>query len=264
MIENTAALEKAMNLPDGTITNAIASEENVSIEIPEMVIKTDDIIVRTLDQEEIFKTNLRTAGAEKATKDLAREMGYKESTRSLKSLLDQHGTSVLEGANKEPNETIKNLEADKLKLQNNITGLQTDLDESKLSFKKQIDSSNLNSQLLAGIKGEFVVPKEKVLTLIQPDIDAQLSDSGAVQFLKNGEVLKNKTTLAPLTIDEVIPDLTTQYLKKATGGNGGSDGTGKGKAGSMEAFLEEWDGKPVEDMNREMIKRIDLGTLKQK
>lgn len=262
MIENVAALEKAMDLPDGTIKDAIANEQNVTIEIPEMVVKTDDIIVRTLDQEETFKTNLRTAGAEKAVKDLARDMGYKESTRNLKSLLDQHGTSVLEGANKEPNETIKGLEADKVKLQENITGIQADLDESKLSFKKQADSSNVKGQLLNGIVGSFDVSKEMVLRMIMPDIDPRLTDKGAVQFLKDGEVLKNKTTLADLTIGEVLPEFYTPLLKKASGGAGGGDGTGTAKPGSMDAFLEETKDMGAEDRNIEMNKRISNKTLK--
>lgn len=268
-IENIKELESSMKLEEGTIQKAIDSEESVKIELQEgLVIRTaeDDATFMNNKQAE-FKTEFHTAGREIAIKEKARELGLElPKGKNMDSFTEAIVAKTLEDAKVEPNKRIEELEGDKKKLVGNLESLQGDFDAAKNKFNIESQQRQVDTTLLSNIKGDLTQPAEDLLILFKAKHSSKLSESGALEISKGGDVMKNPTTLAPLTPKEVMGEFLTQYIKKPQGGAGGDDATGAGAKGSMEAFQKEMTDSGVrigsEKFVQEMQKRLANKTLK--
>lgn len=260
-IKNVGAIESAFKLEPGSLQKAIDNEEEVDVTIPELTI-------RTLEEDDTrtgnLKTQYHTAGMEIAIKTARDEMGLEFQGKTMANFADAVSKKALEGANIEPNKKIQELEADKLKLQENITGLEGVISEKDTLFKKETQKRTIDNLIEKNITGELSLPKSDVSTLFKSKYDVSLDETDKLVISKGGEVLKNKTTLSNLGIDEVMKDFLPNYTKKVQGGAAGGDETG-GKAGSMEAFNKEMEAQGnnigSQPYNEELNKRIREKTL---
>ncbi|MGR3221307.1 MAG: hypothetical protein ACUZ8H_16040 [Candidatus Anammoxibacter sp.] len=264
MIKNITDLEKSLKLKEGTLTEAIKSEDEVEVPISELVI-------RTKEEEESRNTNLksesRTVGIEMAVKKVRTDLGLEFTGKTAENLAEAVKIKTLEDAKIEPDKKILDLEKDKADLQKNIVGLGQDLEKQKSLFVAEKNTRKIDEQILKSINKETTIPKANILTLFKAEYGTALNDKEVVEISKHGEVLKDKTTLNTKSIDEIMTDYLTPYLKKAGGGAGeGDDPKNKGKAGTMEAFIETQEklgNKPgTEKFNREMQSAISDKTLK--
>lgn len=264
MIKNILDLEKSLKLKEGTLTEAISSEEEVEVSIPELVI-------RTPEEDELRSNNLksesRTVGMEMAVKKVRTDMALEFTGKTVENLAEAVRLKTIEDSKIEPDKKILGLEKDKSELQKNLTTMGEELENQKNLFVQEKNTRRIDEQILEAIDKDTTIPKANILTLYKAEHATALNDKGLVESSKNGDVLKDATTLNPKTLSEVMVDYLAPYLKKATGGAGEHDDVqNKGKAGTMEAFIENQEklgNKPgTEKFNLEMGKALEAKTLK--
>jgi hypothetical protein len=246
-IENIKDLEASLKLKEGTITEALESEDKVKIEIPELKIFTPEE-----DEERInnMKGEFKSAGEEIAVKELKREHNLEFEGKSAAKLFEhlQSGqetaiTKALSDAGKEPDAKITELNADKEKLQAKITEQESAFTSLQSDFTNHKNTSAINGQIQSAFGDtKTAAPMDVVLNTFTSQFQAEVVE-GKTVYRQNGEVLKNDLQ-TPLTTAEVVERFKTAEANKwvfpvVEGGNGGGDDTQKGKAGSMQAFEKE-------------------------
>jgi hypothetical protein len=260
------------------VSKAIEAGE-LKIETPDLQIlkKSDENVIFSKDKFEEFKTNLsneeynkgKTNGQEMQIKEAREKHGLDFQGKTMENFAEAFKTKILDEAKVEPNETIKALEADKAKLQENFTTLQTDFDTYKSGVTEKetriLKDSTIRS--LMPEKGLIVDNDIAMLALKnKAGIDISFEDNKPVLTVK-GEVLKDQA-LNPIKdpkpiIEEKLKELN--LMEKASGGAGGGDDTNNSSPGSYEAFVEEMKAKGIEEnaqkFSIEMNKRIANKTL---
>lgn len=262
-IENLKELESSLKLKEGTLTAAIENEEAVKINI-------ESLLIRTIEEDETrtanLKTEYHTAGREIAIKTAREDYGLDFQGKNMENLMSAIKTKVLAEANVEPSAKIKELTADNEALKLNITGLQTEVNDSKLLFAKQTTQRSIDNMIHGAIQGDLTISKDDAALLFKNKFGTELNEGGKLLISQNGEVMKNQTTLDPVGITDVMSNFLSTYTKKVEGGAGGGDQTGGGKEGTMEAFNKEMVNAGItigsEPYNQESSKRIMAGTLK--
>jgi len=91
-IENMTEMETVLGLAEGTLQEAIASDDATKIEIPQgKFIDTDTHVIRTKEDQDTFLKNTREeakkAGLEQAIKEMRNELGYSFEGKTLKSCI---------------------------------------------------------------------------------------------------------------------------------------------------------------------------------
>jgi hypothetical protein len=255
MIENINEVEALLKMPEGTLKSALESSESVKIEMPK-------VIVRTPDEDEAFKENLRKAGAEITAKKQAELLGLNlnsDDKRDINKVFEAFKAKTLEGVNIEPNEKVKGLEADKAKLLENYTTLEGQFNEFKSNAKSKLNSVLIDTKIDSSITGDLILPKDDVKALFKSKYQVELDENGIEVVKKDGEILKNQTTLNPYTLKDIMGQFLPTYAKKPEGGSGAGDNSGAAK-GTMDAFNKEMTEKGVNigssAYNQEMSKRI--------
>lgn len=262
-IENLTDLEKSLKLDEGTLSKALQSETPVKIELPQLV-------VRTKDEEDTFienlKTNHFTAAQEILIKNTKRDLGLDFEGKNINKLIEVVKAKALEEAKIEPDKKVQELAADKAKLQQNIQELESKFQAKEKEFIFKENERKVNDALLSSMNFETAIPTNDVLTLFKSNFQTDL-EGDKVVIKKNGEVLKNPTTLSPLSPNEVLAEFAKPYLKTAviTGGGGKKDEPG-GKLNSYEAFEKSMTDQNIKPGSAEFIQKMQeamkSGTLK--
>jgi hypothetical protein len=219
-----------------------AQEEKKPIEIS----IEGDFIVREKTEEESFVANLKneakTAGLEIAIKETRNALGLDFQGKTMENLIKAVQDKAIEDAKIEPEEKVKNLMKDVETLKGTIQTLTTEKTTLEGSFKTFKQESTVNSTLQTLIPDNILLPKEDMLLIVKNKLGFELDESNRLLVKKNGEVLKNQTTLDPIAPQEAIKsffDDNPQYLKQGDGGRGGDDsGSGGGKT-TVEKFMEQ-------------------------
>jgi len=262
-IENLTDLEKSLKLDEGTLSKALQSETPVKIELPQLV-------VRTKEEEDTFienlKTNHFTAAQEILIKNTKRDLGLDFEGKNINKLIEVVKAKALEEAKIEPDKKVQELAADKAKLQSNLQDLERKLVAKEQEYKVKEIERTVNDTLLNSINFETSIPKNDVLTLFKSNYQTDMED-GKVLIKKNGEVLKNPTTLSPLTPGEVLAEFSKPYLKNLTpGGGAGKKDEPGGKPNSYEAFEKSMTDQGIKPGSQEfglkMQEALKSGTLK--
>lgn len=270
MIENIAEIETGLGLKEGTLKDAIASEEAVKLEVPKGKIVDPDThqILSNEDFEARInnvKAENKTAGLEIAIKEKRGELGYEFEGKTLDNLLKAHGDKVLSDAGTEPDKKILELEADKATLQGKSVTLQDKIDELLLSNTQKDAQRQIETNILSGIPDNLTLSKEQVMTLFLADYSVE-NDNGKQIVKKGGETLKNESTLDPLVLGDVLKSYSETFVKPVEGGAGGGSTIGDPKGGSMALFTKEMNDAGhttgSEHFNRTMQKRMADGSLK--
>lgn len=264
--EDIKRLEDALKLEAGTLSNALSSEEEVTIELPEL-------IIRTKDENETFVNNLKNeakaAGVEMAVKEARNNLGLEFEGKTIENLLDAHGKKVVADKKAElgePNKRIEELTADVSKLQNVVKEKDTAYETLQNQIKQTENARKLDTKLMGLIPDNITLKKEQVLTLFKSEYDTSLAEDGEnIVIKKDGVQLKNDL-LEPIQPKDLLTTFTNPFIKQASGGGGGDDEGASGAPGSYESFAKEMEDqghKPGSDyFNREMQKRIANNTLK--
>lgn len=263
MIKNIPEIETALGLKAGDFKAAYEAAEEKVIDITglEIVSKTDYATrIKNLKEE------AGTAAVEIAVKKARTELGVDFEGKTMENLLLAHKTKVIAEANLNPDKRVTDLEKDLVKMRGNFETEKTKREGIENEFKQKENMRAVREAVISEIPANTIIPKDDVVNIFFSKNKAELDDAGKIVFKKGDEVLKNQTTLNPLSVKEVMTEFITPYVKPAVGGDGGGDNPGQPKAGTLQHFVEEMQKAGFNEggskFNEEMGKRIKEGTLK--
>lgn len=271
MIKNVTALEKMLKLEAGTLQQAIESQEEVEVSIPELV-------VRTKEEQSTYESNLDSE--RKAKYDDGVEVGEK---RGVKSAMEKFGINldekaktvdnfaeafkakIIEETGKEPSQKIQELQNDNEKLRTNYTALESDFNTFKQDVTLKQQAATIDKAVNEAIPdNNLLIGKDEISLIFKNRFDLNLNESGNLEIKKDGEVLKNTTTLNPLGVTDVMNDFIKPYVKVPEGGTGEGDKIGDKKS-SYDSFVTEMGNKGIREgsaeFQREANQRQKDGTL---
>lgn len=230
---------------------AIKDDKEVDYEIPAInVISTTDL--ETRDANKLLEG--KRAGEKESRIALVKEVGTRLNISLKGERIADLVNEIQTEFNKGGDQKITSLQEQV----NLLTKDKTTLAEQLTSEKTRASQAIFESNLI----GHFPTNRSKVLTdserlgIIKNTFQFEEIDGKPVAK-KNGEVLKDANTHAPLPIDKVIGDYFTerQWVEAAAGGGGGrgggnSGGGGTGGAKNFSQAKAEWlkanpDGNPV-------------------
>jgi len=260
-VENLNAIEKALHLPEGSLQTAIESQDVIKIELPELeIFKKEDYNTRI----ENLKGTFQTQGRDFQIKEAKETYGLDFEGKTIDKFADALKAKFLKESSIEPDSRVKELQTDLEKLRANLAEKDVTISNINESFKKKETQRSINDTLLSKINIETSIPKEDILLILKSKYEIDLEGDKMV-FKKDGEVLKNQTTLNPLGVDDIFNEFLPTYAKEATGGKAKGDNTGSYKAGTIDAFTDEMNKKGIrsgsQEFNNEMQKRIKEKTL---
>lgn len=253
-----------IEIDDNTLKEAL--EKQTQVELP----KPQSLIIRTNEEEEAYKNNLRNeakqTGVEITIKEYREKLGLSFDGKNMDAFTEAYKKKVLDDAKIEPDAKVKTLESDIEKLRTNIQTIQSEKEKVESQFQTFKTGMQIQTELGAIIPANTVIPKDDMLTIIKNKYDFKI-ENGKTVVVQNGEILKNPTTLEPLApkdaIDRFFMDNPT-YINKSGGAGGGDSGAGGGKI-SLDKFIEEMKTKGIapnsEAFNNEMNERIKAGTI---
>jgi len=251
----------------------------LKITTDKLIEKTDDQVIYSKPDFDIFKTNLSNDEYNKG-KIVGREMMFKEAKekysvdfegKTLDKFVEAYKAKVIADAKIKPDEKIKELTSDNDKLRSNYTTLENDFTAFKnVQSENQLRVSK--DQKILSFIPENGLKVDRDIALIalkaKSGIDINFNDDKGAIVTQNGVIQKDEKTLQPVDIKTFILENITalNLLEKNGGGAGGSDETGGGNATSYDLFVKEMEiaGNPTGSMafTLEMSKRQKDGTLK--
>jgi hypothetical protein len=266
--EDLSAIEKALGIKEGELKTIIEDKDEKPLPV---AIDTFEIVPKTEYDTRItnMKKEAGTAAVEIAVKEARTKLNLDFQGKTVENLIAAANKKALEDAKIEPDKKVKELSTDLEKMKNNYETEKQRADRIEGEYKQKEKLRTINTNIVGALPKQTIIPLDEVAELalrkaaangIVPDI----SDTGAVIFKKGDDILKDKN-LVPLKADEVLKDFYTPYIKPATGGDGGGDGTGQAKPGSFDAFCIEMNEKGIREgtkaFNDEMKDRITKKTL---
>jgi len=262
MIKNIIDLEKSLKLKEGTLKSALEAPDEVEIEIPKLKVRTEDEEIQFVDN---LKNEFKTAGREIAIKEAREKHGLEFQGKHMDNLLENFKAKVLKDADVNPDKRVVDLTTDLTTVRTNLEKVTNEYNTFKANIEVEKERSNINNMVLSEIPDNTIIGKSELLTLFNSKFAAEKQDNGAIVFKTGNEVLKDKTTMTPLSAKEIVKDFIAPYLGKPVGGSGQGDETGGSKPGSLDAFMKEMADKNIsqnsESFNKEMQKRIQNKTL---
>lgn len=262
MIENIGEIEKSLGVEEGKLSEMLSSEEKHSVDLSgRMILPKEDYDLRITN----IQSESEKKGEELLLKRLKEDNGLDYEGRKDPNNFVTALKAKIEAESKiEPEKRYSDLKSDFEKLQGlketaelNFTSLQENVIKEKNDFK-------INSSLIKEIPDNTIIDPKKIVTLLKTEHNFNISDNG-IEIIKDGKVLKNESTFAPLTASEFMKDAIKPYLKAVDGGAGGRDNPENFKSGSMEAFDKEMVAKDInigsEAYSQEMFKRVKDKTL---
>jgi hypothetical protein len=238
--------EKEFEIADDLVSKALEGKSNLSIE--------GDYSIRTVEEDKVFEKNKyeegRKAGEEILIKEAREKSGLDFQGKTLDNLLKAHEIKVLSDAKVEPEEKLKKVLVDLEGIKKANENLISERDKSINDFIVYKSESKIDKTLDSLIPEKTILPKEDMKVLLRTKLNFGIDETGNVVTTDSlGNIIKNKTTASPLSVQDVISDFfkTNQnYLQGVGGGAGGKDsGSAGGEKQSVEEFISEMKEKNI-------------------
>lgn len=271
-IKNIEDIAKRLHVSVEDVQSALQSEEEVTLEMPEVVSFTKtEFEEREANQEaerQRQKDIDRQAGLEYGIKSFAKEKGFDIDAKTPDALFAAMQQKAGAGAG-DPSEREKQLEADLNQMtmnfqseQEKATGLEQQLGQIKTeaTISGALNLGSIDS-------GNLLLPKSDIDTLFKTKNTIKQTENGLVLMNPDGTIKKNDKTLAPISVTEAYQSyVESNFVKKPSGGSGGDDDPGGSGGASYDDFVKEMSDaghrEGSERFNQELIKRQKDGTLK--
>jgi len=273
-IKNLTNIEKMLNLEAGSLQKGIESEDDISVELP-------DLVIRTKEQEAEFENNLDQQfkrkyddGKEKGVKDLINEnieqfgitLDNEKKTfeNFAKALEDKYKKEV----GKPKDKKLEELETDNEALRQNLESVQSQFNEFKTETEHSKKNLKIDQEIESAIPKEGLgIDREDFKILFKSKHQFDLDDNGKILVKnKDGDIFKDEKTRSPLEVNRVMESFSSPYLSKQKGTGGQDDGLGTGGAKtSYDKFAQEMEDKGhregSEEFQREYNNRVSEGTM---
>jgi hypothetical protein len=234
---------KAMGLDPDKLVEAAKAEAEVSLAVPTdvVVIKNTDLEARDNNNKAAGKAEGETVG-EKKGKELAAKAFKKKF--NLADTVPAEIDKVVEEVNKTLAKGDEGLKEQVTLLQKDKEAMESKLKEVEGKAKQAAFDAELISQFPAGRTSDLTDQERLVLVKSALQIEEV---EGKKVVKKNGEILRDKTTQNPLSVNQAIADYFTErkWVGQQGGGAGGRGG-GNNPPGGTEGvkkysqFREKW------------------------
>lgn len=237
-------------------------------------ITNDDVILFAKSDYEARQKNLlneeykkgKIAEREMLAKDIKEKYGLNDvEGKDFDKIFETFKEKTLTEAKIAPSEKIKTLEKDIELMRNNFKTLEEEKLKIINEYSTKEKKSKIDNALFTMIPDNAVNDKftrQDLLILFKANgYEPDLDESGKIIVSSNGEILKNKTTLEPLEVKDVLNGFIEAkgFIKTEPTPKPG-DKTPKGNT-SLELFYKEMEGKPQAEVMRELQKRIAEKTI---
>lgn len=241
---------KEIEVSDEELSKAL-EEKKESFEL------NSDFILRTSQEEDSFKENLRregiSTGAEIGRKEVIKGLGIdgeglhksdESAINAIKSFNESNISNALKEANVEPDKKVAELQKDLSTLQKTIATQQSTIEEKESMFTNFKKQTKTESEFINHIPENIALPRQDVVTLMKANIKLDVDENGSIFGVgADGQPMKD-SLLNTLPVKEVIGNFfnsNPHLLKGAQGGAGGGAGDSGGTGGkqSLEAFTKE-------------------------
>jgi len=269
-ITNYNEIEKFLNLEEGTLSKASSSEEEVNITIPELkVFKPEDFKKYDENRYKEGQDSANNWMLEKAIKEARAEEGLDFEGKTVPNLVKSIKAKYQGEASKGSDERVSELETDISKLKSNIGELQEQLTEKDTTiatiqeeFRNKENMKFINEDILGNIpKKGLPYEKGDAMVIFKSEIESKRTPEGVIQHFKNGELLKNSTTLDPMSTKEVAAMVFKDRIKSPEGGTGAGDSGKEGKL-TVDQYTEHQVKKGVTVNSPEFNKGLQEGLKK--
>lgn len=262
---------------DEDVSKAIETG-SLELKSDKLIEKNDDTVIYSKSDFDTYTENVKKEeynntkqkAEEMAMKAIKNEFGFEiEGYKDPKVFASKVKEKIIEDAKIEPVKKITTLEQDLQQVRENLKNKEIEFNDYKSNITQKETRVKKDNELLSLIPkdGLIVSPDITLMALKNKGFDVNFTDDGKKEFVFNGTVIKNKSTLEPSDGKEFVLDKLKELklFKSPEGGGGGSDETGGEKKGSYDVFVKEMKAKNIEEGTREfseeMTKRIKDKTL---
>lgn len=266
-----------IEMQDEDVSKAIEAGE-LELKSDKLIEKTEDTIIYSKEDFETYTTNVKKKEYED-TKDKAREMAMKDvrdefgftfdGYKDVKTFASTVKEKIIEEAKIDPSKKVEGLTEDLRLVRENLKNKETEFETFKQGIQQKETRAKKDTILSTLIPKEGLVVSSDItlMALKNKGFDVNITEAGKNEFIFNGEIIKDPSTLEPTDGKSFVLDKLKEMelISKPGGGNGGDDETGGGKEGSYEAFVKEMKAQDIEEgtskFSEEMTKRIKDKTL---
>jgi len=242
----------------------VKSQLAEGIENPQIEITSESHVLRSTDDENAFIENMkrdaRVEGLEIAIKNARNTLGLSFEGKTIDNLVKAVQDKAINDANIDPDKKVAEALKDVEILKGTISTIEKQRDEAVNGLSSYKKGQTIQSTLFELIPDNVAIPKNDMLTIIQSKYKIDLNENDQVVFSDANGLMKNTTTLNPLTPKEVINSFfqeNTAYVKSASGGAGGGDsGGGTGKK-SIDSFNKEMADKGYSVGSQEYVTQME-------
>ena len=254
---------KSIEVNDEELAKAIEGKTDLKLE--------SDLIIRTKDEQDKFINNTKpdivNAALEMEVKKWRNDLGLdfegKTHENLMEALKNKHKTEFT----KEPSDQLEAKEKDILKLKETIQGLTGERDKVSTDFQGYKNESILNSELGKYLPNNLSMPKDDAILLLKARLSPSV-ENGKVVYKKDGEVMKDGTTLDPLGSENVMKDFFAEnkhFVNGLDGGSGGGDSQQQTGASTLDVFNKRMEAEGFKvgsvEYNQQAIKAVESKEL---
>lgn len=205
--EQVTKIEKLLKLPKGALSEAISSDTETEVEIPELTI-LDETGLNKLKSSSY--NDGKKAGVEMAVKEYADEAGIEvaQKDRNIKSFAEIVKAAALEEAGAKPDERIAKKDKDIENLRKEYKKLQ----DEKTEIERKIVKAESKAALYQSVPslGEGQIPVDKLVRLMEADGYQFTTENGKLSIKDpSGNDIRTNT------LEDIAPkDILTGYAKE--------------------------------------------------
>jgi hypothetical protein len=263
--------DQELSLDKEVLTQGIEKKEIIVKDENLIMFKKPDYEIRLKNEKDTEYKKGRTDGVEILIKEQKHKLGLEFDGKEPDMLLTKFKEKIESDLQIEPDKKVKELTTTIEQLQVNLKKEIEKNTSMQNSFTAKENENKLNSTLFATIPEKAVsknLTRKEVVALFNANgYTYEIADGKEVVKL-NGEVVKNTTTLEPLSLSDVMNKFVVEKKLIEDDGRGGKDEPNIAKPGTIESFNKEMleRNPPVKygttEYFNEMQKRIKDKTLK--
>ncbi len=211
------------------LEEAVKADEEKSLEVPTLF-KEQGI---TEEQKNTFGTNRfeegKRAMSEIKAKEFKTKFGVDMDGKDLDSVVNEIIKVKVKEQAGDPDKRVETLTQEKETLQGTILKLQEEATKKETEFSSKLFNIGVREQIKGIIPSEGMkVGQDDLTTLFLNGYGVTKDESGRTIVKKGEEVIKDKTTLEPLELKQVVNTFIDQGNYKIKNGMGGDDSSGSG------------------------------------
>lgn len=223
-------------------TAKITAEKEETIEIPAgTYLSDDDLKLRDKNKYDEAKV----AFEEMTVKKIKGDKKYEDfNGTKFDDLFKYHDAQLKSKYDSSADDRVKTLETDLENMRKTHSTEKETLSTQIKTLKTENQNQTVSSKIMGLMPEKTTIDKKDIVTLFRATHQINIGEDGAITVSKDGQVLKDPGTAAPIGLDSIFNKFVDEkgYISKNGGRGGGNEGgSGAGKAQNEMEFIEKWE-----------------------